>query len=49
MLKLWQRRALIVLGDPANRTLMLFGAESKQTSRLKVIERALCFVGSAAI
>ena len=43
MLKLWQRRSLIVLGYAGNRTLMLFGAESRQTGRLKVTERTRCF------
>lgn len=44
MLELWQRRSLIVLRDTSNRTLVLFGAESRQTSRFKVTERACCFV-----
>ena len=43
MLKLWQLRSFIFPGYAGNRTLMLFGAESRQTCRLKVTEWTRCF------
>ena len=32
-----------MLADTSNHTLMLFGAKSSQTGRLKLTERASCF------